>query len=287
MGDLLESTTQTHTSTPALSVPPPVSGVAPSNPASTTLREARLEQLWEAYRADPGHITRNSLVEAYQSVVVNSVRRMAARLPRMVDQADLLTAANLGLMSAIGRFDPERGVRFESYCEQRVTGAIRDELRAQDWFPRPVRQRVEKQKRVIEQLRSELARQPSDDEIAKEMGMELPEYQEVFGRALPLAPKGAMASDEGDDDLSQVLEVVPDRGSAAPDERLARIEHLRLVTGRLSEQECRIVYLKYWEELPMREIGVLTGLSESRVCKIHARLIDRLRDRFRVDQDEE
>ena len=82
------------------------------------------------------------------------------------------------------------------------------------------------------------------------------------------------------------LDVVPDKSSEAPGERISREELLSLVAQKLSEQEYRIVYLKYWEELPMREIGQLTGLSESRVCKVHARLLERLRDRFRVDAPE-
>ena len=88
-------------------------------------------------------------------------------------------------------------------------------------------------------------------------------------------------------EAAPVLDVVPDKSVEAPGDRLTREELLRLVAQRLSEQEYRIVYLKYWEELPMREIGQLTGLSESRVCKIHARLIDRLKDRFRVHELED
>ena len=87
---------------------------------------------------------------------------------------------------------------------------------------------------------------------------------------------------ETDVEGAQSLDVVPDARSHDPGERLTREELLGLVAQRLSEQEYRIVYLKYWEELPMREIGEVMGLSESRVCKIHARLIERLQDRFRV-----
>ena len=94
----------------------------------------------------------------------------------------------------------------------------------------------------------------------------------------------SMPNDDGSDDAMPALDVVPDKSSEGPGERISREELLSLVAQKLSEQEYRIVYLKYWEELPMREIGQLTGLSESRVCKIHSRLIGRLRERFRVDQ---
>ena len=121
-----------------------------------------------------------------------------------------------------------------------------------------------------------------DQEVAESMEMEFDTYQQVFGTGLPTAPTGSMPMAEGDEEAAPLLDVVPDRSTEAPGERLTREELLRLVAQRLSEQEYRIVYLKYWEELPMREIGQLTKLSESRVCKIHSRLLERLKDRFRV-----
>jgi RNA polymerase sigma factor for flagellar operon FliA len=254
---------------------------------SQALRDVQVEQLWASYRKDPSDEARNRLVEVYQALIKGIVRRFAGRLPRTVDRGDLGTAANMGLMSAIGGFDPERGVRFESYCELRVKGALLDELRAQDWLPRPWRQRMELKKRTIERLSGELGRAPTDDEAATEMGLEPEDYQQYFGRGLPSAPRGSMPGDDGDDDLSQALEAFPDRQSPAPDEHLIQSELLQMVTQRMNDQESRIFYLKYFQFMPMREIGQLTGLSESRVCKIHARLIDRLRNRFRVDQPED
>ena len=243
----------------------------------------QLEALWRDYRARPGDSERNAIVESYQFLVQDVVRRFAMRLPRSVDRGDLGTAANVGLMAAIESFDPERGVRFESYCELRVKGALLDELRNQDWLPRPFRQRVEQHKRALERLRSEQSQEPSDHDVARALDMPIEEYQQLFGTGLPGQPTGS--SFRGDHEEPQGLEIVPDTQSEAPGDRLTRDELLRLVTQRLTQQEHRIVYLKYWEELPMREIGQLAGLSESRVCKIHARLLERLKDRFRVDAD--
>ena len=254
-----------------------------SKDASDPRPDVDVDALWESYKSEPSDGARNALVEAYQRLVANVVWRFASRLPRSVDRGDLHTAGNVGLMAAIEGFDPGRGVRFESYCELRVKGALLDELRTQDWLPRPWRQRIEQQKRVFERLQAELSRPPTDEEVAATLGLSLDEYQQVFGTGLPTAPTGSMPGDEGDDEVTAMLDVVPDTQSEAPGEKLTREELLALVAQRLTEQECRIVYLKYWEELPMREIGQLTSLSESRVCKIHTRLIERLRDRFRVD----
>jgi len=239
-------------------------------------------ELWEAYWDGPCDERRNDLVEAYQRLVEDVVRRFAARLPRTVDRGDLRTAANVGLMGAVGTYDPGRGVRFESYCEMRVRGALLDELRSQDWLPRPWRQRMELQKKTSERLRSELSRDPRDEEVARAMELPIASYELLFGTGMPGGPGAARALGDMDGDGAQGLDVVPDARSHDPGERLTREELLGLVAQRLSEQEYRIVYLKYWEELPMREIGEVMGLSESRVCKIHARLIERLQDRFRV-----
>ncbi len=260
----------------------------PLSPEAVKAKRQKIaEELWAAYREDKCDDRRNALVEHYQPLIREIARRFAARLPRSVDRGDLATASSFGLMSAIAGFDPERGVRFESYCELRVKGALLDELRTQDWLPRPWRHRLELQKRTLERLRRELNREPNDEEVAEAMGMALDYYLQVFGVGLPGAPTGSMPSGEGADDGIPTLEVVADSEADPPGEQLSRTEILRLVASKLSDQEYRIIYLKYWEGLPMREIGQLTDLSESRVCKIHARLIDRLKDRFRVNELED
>ena len=245
-------------------------------------RRAPLERLWASYRRGPTDASRNRLVEAYQALVREVVRRFAYRLPRSVERGDLDTAANFGLISAIEGFDPSRGVRFESYCELRVKGALLDELRNQDWLPRPWRTRFELHKRVSERLRAAQNREPADEDVAREMGMPLEDYRQVFGVGLPGAPLGSMPAEDSGGDSIPGLEILEGPRGDAPGEKLTREEILRLVTQRLTVQEYRIVYLKYWEELSMREIGELMRLSESRVCKVHARLLDRLKDRFRV-----
>lgn len=244
------------------------------------------ELLWERYRLHPSDARRNRLVESYADLVRGVVRRFAARLPRTVDRDDLLVAGHVGLLSAVEAFDPTRGVRFEVYGERRIRGALLDELRTQDWLPRPWRQRLEQQKRAKEALRGTLGRKPADHEVATYMELGLADYELLFGTALPGTPTGALPLHEGPEDYGASLDVVPDTRGDAPGERLSREEQLRLVAQRLSELEYRIVYLKYWQELPMREIGEITGLSESRVCKIHARLLERLKDRFRVDEED-
>jgi len=245
-------------------------------------RERSQARLWRSYRRRPDPKLRNSLVESYQPFALEIVRRFAVRLPRSVDLGDLETAGSVGLMNAIESFDPSRGVRFEAYCELRVRGALLDELRQLDWLPRPWRNRLERHKRALERLRAERNCEPSEEDLACELEMTIEEYRRFFGSGLPGAPSNSLALADGEDLAN--LDVVADTQSDAPGEKLSREELLRLVAQRLTDQEYRIVYLKYWEELSMREIGQLEGLSESRVCKIHGRLLERLKDRFGVGE---
>ena len=260
------------------SAAPPWSGCAPAPAADG---EAERRRLWRDYRRCPNDQTRNRLVEAYQPLVREIVSRFGARLPRSVDRGDLATAGNMGLIAAIQSFDGRRGVRFEAYGDRRIRGALLDELRTQDWLPRPWRRRLERHKQVTERLCAELGREPHDEELAAALGLSVADYQSLFGLAWPLAPGGAGRAAEGDDDawLGE-LEVVPDPRARAADEELTREELLALCAQRMSPQEHRIVYLKYWQELSLREIGALTGLSESRICKIHAQLLERLAERL-------
>ncbi|MCC7012619.1 MAG: sigma-70 family RNA polymerase sigma factor [Planctomycetes bacterium] len=233
--------------------------------------------LWRRFARQRHDEVRNHLVVCYQEFVHEIVRRFAAKLPPNVDPGDLSTAANVGLIAAIESFDRKRGVPFESYCELRVRGALIDELRSQDWLPRPWRARVEQRKRALESLRGTLGREPFDDDVAAALGISSEEYSVLFGSGLLFAQPGAHARER---DTGALLDVVPDTHADLPIERLTREELLALVTQCMTPQECRIVYLKYWEDLPLREIGELEGLSESRVCKIHMKLLERLQARF-------
>ncbi|MEW6074454.1 MAG: sigma-70 family RNA polymerase sigma factor [Planctomycetota bacterium] len=243
--------------------------------------QRELASLWRAYWKRPDDDRRNRLVEAYQNLVDEVVGRTAARLPRVVDRGDLLTAANVGLIAAITTFDPSRRVRFEAYGETRIRGALLDELRAQDWLPRPWRQLLGARKRTRERLCAELGRDPMIEELAPALGLSVPEYDALYGPALPGVPSSSPPPPRPEPfPPASELDVLPDPRGIPPAERLTRDELLRLVAQKLTEQEYRIVYLRYWEELSMREIGELLNLSESRVCKIHSRLIERLHDRF-------
>lgn len=249
-------------------------------------REQGVRRLWSSYRRRSTDEARNRLVEAYQALLREVVQRFTARLPRSVERGDLDTAANFGLIAAIQGFDKARGVPFHAYCELRIKGAMLDELRNQDWLPRPWRARLELHKKVCERLRAAHDCDPADEVVAAAMDMPLDEYQQIFSAALRVTPVGTLSSHEPADDQMLGLDVVADPNADSAGDRLTQDEILKLVAQRLTDQEYRVVYLKYWEELSMREIGEILHLSESRVCKIHAKLLERLKDRFRVNVEE-
>jgi RNA polymerase sigma factor for flagellar operon FliA len=240
-----------------------------------------IENLWRAYARTPGDEPRNRLVEHYQPLVRDIVQRCAARLPRLIERGDLDTAANLGLIDAIAGFDPARGVRFEVYCEWRVRGALLDELRSQDWLSRPVRTRLEQLRRVSEELRARLGREPSEAELEQALGPKAAARVFALGLSADFArPHLSGHGQDASEDALSGVDVLVDPDSDAPRERLGSDDLYRLVAQRLSVQEYQIVYLRYWEDLSLREIGELLHLSESRVCKIHAQLLERLKARL-------
>lgn len=236
---------------------------------STAEGKRVVTRLWALYRSKPSQLRRNRLVEHYRPHALAYARRFAVRLPQSVDRGDLETAASFGLIAAIEGFDPSRGISFETYCDLRVRGALLDELRSQDWMPRLLRARSEELRRVREQLRAHLEREPTDADLAQALGCSLEEFDADFGAAL--RRRGGM---EGED-----LEVLADpRGSER--DALEQDELYRLVYARLSRVESRIVHLRYWEERSLREIGAALSMSESQVCKIHQRVLERLKGGF-------
>jgi RNA polymerase sigma factor FliA len=251
-------------------------------PAPAPPRRANTSaKLWRAYARSPGDETRNRLIEHYQPLVAQIVRRCAARLPRLIDRGDLDTAANFGLIDAIEGFDASRGVRFEVYCERRVRGALLDELRNQDWLSRPFRGRLGELQRVREELRAHLGREPSEAEVAGGLGARDLRHGFALGMSASFAsPVLTGHGEDAGEDAFSGLEVLADPDSDLPRERLGSDDLFRLVAQRLSVQEYQIVYLRYWEDLSLREIGLVLHLSESRVCKIHARLLERLKQRL-------
>ncbi|GAA3225837.1 FliA/WhiG family RNA polymerase sigma factor [Pseudonocardia petroleophila] len=254
---------------PAVSAPVPAAGaVAQRTP---------VEQLWDAYLAEPTRPVRDRLLVHYTPLVRAVAHRTAAGLPSYVDLADLVQSGVFGLIDAVERFDPERCPRFESYAAQRIRGAILDELRAQDWVPRTIRGRARELDRVQQRLEARLRRAATDHELAAELGVAPRDLRSV-GHHVQLVSVEAL--DEGSGGLSELLadDAAPDPMSVVQDRETSR--QLSVAVAQLGERDRLVVQMYYLENRTLAEIGRHLGVTESRVCQLHTRLVGRLRGRL-------
>jgi RNA polymerase sigma factor for flagellar operon FliA len=211
--------------------------------------------------------------------------RLGSSLPAHVDEGDLVSYGLLGLIGAIERYDPDRDIKFETYAIARIRGAIIDELRALDWVPRSVRSRARQIERAIGELEAKLGRAPTDEEIAAKVGVTV---DELDNSLTDISRSSIAALDElwsvsGDGDQVSLLDTLEDDSISQPSEVLDETETREALAdaiARLPEREKLVVTLYYYEELTLREIGEVLGVTESRVSQLHTKAILRLKSRL-------
>jgi RNA polymerase sigma factor for flagellar operon FliA len=235
--------------------------------------------LWREYKKTKSESSRNRLVETYLPIVRYTAERVAAKLPQNVDIDDLMSAGIFGLMDAIDGFDLNRGVKFKTFCSQRVRGAMLDELRANDWVPRLVRTKATQLDQTLRSLEAQHGRPPTDLELAEKLGMSLAELDELVKEASATAIVSLSEKWQEQDDSKSLrtIDLLEDRRAESPLDELQRKDIMSVITRELSLKERLIVLLYYFEELTMREIGLTLELSESRVCQLHTRILARLK----------
>ena len=242
-------------------------------------------RLWTSYRRDHDPKTRDRLILTYAPLVKYVAGRLGSGLPAHVDDDDLVSYGLLGLMGAIERYDPDQNVKFETYAIARIRGSIIDELRAMDWVPRSVRSRAREIERTIGDLESRLGRAPTDEEIARRLGI----TEDELGDSLTAISRSSIAaldelwtvSPQGDQ--VALIDTIEDTSGPNPQSALAESEMKEAVgeaIARLPEREKLVVTLYYYEELTLREIGEVLGVTESRVSQLHTKAILRLKSRL-------
>jgi RNA polymerase sigma factor for flagellar operon FliA len=253
--------------------------------AAKTKKEKKWEvsrRDWSRYQKQQTSEVRQKLLNKYIPLVRNVAARMAMNFPRSVELSDLVNTGVIGLIEAFGNFDPERGVKFETYAVPRIRGAILDELRALDWVPRSTRAKSREIERSFVSLENELGRPPEKEELAKHMKISM---EELYSALDDVSGTGIVSLDEvvyREDDNRQVprIETVIDRsvhsilGEIEKDELRS---FLVVAMDRLTQQEKLVVALYYYEELTLKEIGAVMSISESRVSQIHTRAVLKLR----------
>jgi RNA polymerase sigma factor FliA len=213
-------------------------------------------------------------------------RRIHERLPQHVPIEDLYSAGVLGLLDAFGRFDPSKQVKFNTYAQFRIRGAILDSLRTLDWGPRQLRRKGRAVEQAIQALIAQFHRSPTDIEIAQKLSIPLADYQQLLGELKGLEI-GTLHSERSADSDEEELDLVPGRRE---DDPLFRYldgemrERLTKAINDLPERERLIMTLYYYEETTMKEIGIILGVVESRVSQIHASAVLHLRARLAPPQ---
>lgn len=241
-----------------------------------------IDTLWTKFKAGDATL-RDRLIEHYLPLARTTAERMHTKLPSHVDVEELIQAGVFGLMDAVDGFDPERGVKFEAYAKQRITGAILDDLRNQDFAPRLVRTHSHRLERAAKEVETETGALPSADQVAGKLGISLDEYDRWM-REINQANIVSLdrASGENDSEGKEVrkIDTIEDGQIDAPTNNMERRELVELATRGLSRKEKLIVILYYVEELTMKEIGLVLDLSESRVCQVHHRILYRLKEQL-------
>ncbi len=230
-----------------------------------------------------GTADREEQIRRYAPMVRRMAHHLLARLPASVMLDDIVQAGMLGLMDALGRYEDTHGAQFETYATQRIRGAMLDGLREHDWLPRGVRRAQRKLDKALRTLEQRLGRPPGEKEIAAELGLSLEDYRHFLQDA-----RGAQLlyyEDAGErDDPSEFL----DRNTGErPEDPLDRLsdkrfkEALVAAVEKLPEREQQVMGMYYEQELNLREIAEVLGVTESRICQIHSQAVARLRAKLK------
>lgn len=221
---------------------------------------------------------KDQCIKEYAPLVKRIAHHLMARLPGSVSVDDIIQAGMIGLLEAAGRYDELRGAQFETFAAQRIRGAMLDELRQADWMPRSLRRDMRRIEAAMSQLQQRLGMLPSETEIAKELGIPLAEYQQMLyeSRGAQLLYYEDFHGD-GDEDFFDRYDVDSD----ADPLNLLQDEHFRdaliKAIDNLPERERMLMGMHYEQEMNLREIGEVMGVSESRVCQLHSQAVARLR----------
>lgn len=224
---------------------------------------------------------REELIMKYAPLVKYIAERLAIRMPSHISKDDLISAGIMGLFDAIDNYDSNRGIKFETYAFYRIRGAVLDEMRRLDWIPRSVRKEVQEIEAAITAIRGKLGRDPEDHEIALELGVSLESYFKMIDKTSGI---NLLSLDEPV--MGSFVTAVNKMESKTPSplDELNKNEVKRVIAdalSNLSEKEQLVVSLYYFDELTLKEISRVMGLTESRISQIHSKAIITLRAKLK------
>lgn len=244
--------------------------------------------LWLTYTENKSEANKKALIDNYLWLIKYSVGQMNLPKSNILEDGDYLSIGMLGLIEAIERFEPERGVKFESYAIPRIRGIIQDELRKLDWLSRTARKKAGDLKQAEESVKTEKGREATQEEIMKRLNVNPEQFRGYLEAAAAAKSSMSMTEtqkiqfDDEEGEKDTVEEVAdPDAGDIITDlENAERVEFLTGYIKSMKEKHRLVISLYYYEELTFKEIGNVLNISESRVCQIHTQIIKDLRIKF-------
>ncbi|HVB73542.1 MAG TPA: FliA/WhiG family RNA polymerase sigma factor [Ktedonobacteraceae bacterium] len=248
---------------------------------------ATIDDIWLEFVATRRPALRDELIVAYAPLVRFVVGRLGIPPTSILDQEDLISYGVIGLINAIDRFDPSRGIRFEAFATSRIRGAVIDQLRSLNWMPRSAVTRVRQVEGALAELEQRLGRTAKEEEVVAELQVSTGRYRQMLQEAgtMILSLDAPLSALPVDDSVTSLADLLEDMGTPGPAEQLEQNEMLQLLSqsiDHLPPRERMLLSLYYQEELTMKEISKLLYVSESRVCQLHMQAILRLRAAMNV-----
>jgi RNA polymerase sigma factor for flagellar operon FliA len=235
---------------------------------------------WEIFKADGDRKAREYLILKYAPLVKYVASKVGNNLPNTIEFGDLQSYGMFGLIDAIDKFDLDRAVKFETYAIARIKGAIIDELRSLDWVPRSVRSKAKDLEKAHVKLESQLGRQPTDEELAQELGLSV---QELWAMVSTTSNVSIVTLDNSseDEDRQSIGDTLVDNRQGNPEAAYGDVEVRGLLAkaaNRMNERSKTILVLYYLESMTLAQIGEVLGVTESRVCQLHTKAVLSLRE---------
>ncbi len=251
---------------------------------------AIIDDIWTEFVTTRRPGLRKELITEYAPLVRFVVSRLGIPSTSLLEAEDLISYGMIGLINAVDRFDPARGVRFEAFATSRIRGAVIDQLRALNWLPRSAISRVRQIETTLANLEQRLGRPAREQEAAVELGVSTDRYRQMLLEVgiVVLSLDAPFSSLSQDDEVASLGDLLEDTSTLGPAEQVEKNELATLLAAaidNLPERECILVSLYYNDELTMKEISKVMGVSESRVCQLHMQAVLRLRAALNVHQE--
>ena len=250
------------------------------------MNEAAKNKLWEKYMLKRTPEIREQLIIEYANVVKLVAGRLSMYLGYTVEYDDLVGYGIFGLIDAIDKFEPTKGVKFETYASLRIRGSILDQIRKMDWIPRTLRQKQKRMDEAVKKIESECGRPAKDSEVADELAISGDEY-DSWKSQVQLTNMISL-----DDYLEQGSEVRMDQGQngsfLTPEQELDKSELKAMLVEAiktLTEKEQQVITFYYYEELTLKEISKILEVSESRISQLHSKALQKIKNKLGDDVD--